>query len=127
MSENFDNGDKEALVEVERKFALVAGAEEAIAKRLTFVKEVMRNALPPPCSPPTPAKRANRPGARPQAVIEDRYYDTDDFRLTTQDLWLRSRDGAWELKLVPARPSPGPAAIVSAAIHRLSMRVPAGR
>ena len=30
----------EALVEVERKFALVAGAEDTIAKHLAFVKEV---------------------------------------------------------------------------------------
>ncbi len=36
--------DGEPLVEVERKFALVAGAEEAVATCMTFVKEVKRTA-----------------------------------------------------------------------------------
>jgi hypothetical protein len=38
---NEDAGrDGEPLVEVERKFALIPGAEEAVAKCMTFVKEV---------------------------------------------------------------------------------------
>ncbi len=34
--------DGEPLVEVERKFALVPGAEESISTCMTFVKEVKR-------------------------------------------------------------------------------------
>ncbi|MBI4437761.1 CYTH domain-containing protein [Candidatus Uhrbacteria bacterium] len=29
---------------------------------------------------------------------EDTYWDTDDYRLTRQDHWLRQRNGRWELK-----------------------------
>ncbi|XP_067883327.1 LOW QUALITY PROTEIN: thiamine-triphosphatase [Heterodontus francisci] len=32
------------------------------------------------------------------AHIEDRYYDTGDHLLTSADLWLRRRDGHWQLK-----------------------------
>ncbi|XP_059499917.1 thiamine-triphosphatase [Stegostoma tigrinum] len=32
------------------------------------------------------------------ARLQDQYYDTEDSRLTASDLWLRRRDGAWELK-----------------------------
>lgn len=39
--------------------------------------------------------------ARPlgRKVVEDDYFDTDDYRLTGHDLWLRKRDGAYELKV----------------------------
>lgn len=32
-------------------------------------------------------------------MVEDSYLDTDDFRLTTHDLWFRKRDGSYELKV----------------------------
>lgn len=31
-------------------------------------------------------------------LVEDSYLDTDQYSLTTQDLWFRERDGAYELK-----------------------------
>lgn len=31
-------------------------------------------------------------------TVEDSYFDTVDYRLTTNDLWLRKRDGIYELK-----------------------------
>ncbi len=31
-------------------------------------------------------------------IIEDSYYDTDDYSLTSRDYWLRLRDGVFELK-----------------------------
>jgi adenylate cyclase class IV len=31
-------------------------------------------------------------------IVEDSYLDTDTFTLTTNDLWFRERDGAYELK-----------------------------
>eukprot|EP00931_Biecheleriopsis_adriatica_P116971 TRINITY_DN92544_c0_g1_i1.p1 TRINITY_DN92544_c0_g1~~TRINITY_DN92544_c0_g1_i1.p1 ORF type:complete len:353 (-),score=86.25 TRINITY_DN92544_c0_g1_i1:61-1119(-) len=34
-----------------------------------------------------------------EKVIEDVYYDTASWKLTTRDLWLRSRGSAWELKV----------------------------
>lgn len=39
-------------------------------------------------------------GATPLGAktIEDSYFDTDDYRLTSRDNWLRRRDGAFELK-----------------------------
>lgn len=32
-------------------------------------------------------------------TMHDIYYDTVDYRLTTKDIWLRNRGGAWECKL----------------------------
>ena len=32
-------------------------------------------------------------------TFTDVYYDTEDFRLTAKDYWLRQRDGKWELKV----------------------------
>jgi hypothetical protein len=45
--------------------------------------------------------------------IVDRYFDTEDFVLTTQDHWLRLRDSRWELKQPIGLPdsSPGSKAI----------------
>lgn len=61
------------MIEVEKKIAL--NSEEDVA-RLTrgaeFVKEVVQT---------------------------DIYYDTADFTLTTRDRWLRTRNGAFDLKL----------------------------
>ncbi len=34
-----------------------------------------------------------------EKTFTDNYYDTQDFRLTTHDTWLRSRDGMFQLKL----------------------------
>jgi len=34
-----------------------------------------------------------------ERVFTDIYYDTADFKLTTQDKWLRARDGQFELKM----------------------------
>ena len=31
-------------------------------------------------------------------LVEDSYFDTDDFALSTGDFWLRERDGVYELK-----------------------------
>lgn len=35
-----------------------------------------------------------------QKELIDIYYDTDDFKLTTKDWWLRNRNGQYELKMV---------------------------
>ena len=32
-------------------------------------------------------------------TFTDVYYDNPDYKLTTKDIWLRSRDNRWELKL----------------------------
>ncbi len=32
-------------------------------------------------------------------VMRDVYYDTQDYRLTTKDIWLRKRGNQWELKV----------------------------
>ncbi len=34
-----------------------------------------------------------------EKVFTDIYYDTSDFSLTTKDIWLRERNGKWELKV----------------------------
>jgi adenylate cyclase class IV len=34
-----------------------------------------------------------------ERIITDTYYDTEDYRLTSQDWWLRARDGRFELKI----------------------------
>ncbi|XP_072357704.1 thiamine-triphosphatase-like [Scyliorhinus torazame] len=41
-----------------------------------------------------------------QCRLEDRYFDTEDYRLTLADFWLRRRDGLWQLKS-PAGAQPG--------------------
>ena len=60
------------MIEVEKKFNLT---EEEIARLIsgaTFVKEL---------------------------VIHDTYFDTDDYRLTLKDMWLRNREGKFEMKV----------------------------
>lgn len=42
-----------------------------------------------------------------QKTIDDTYLDTADYSLTSRDLWLRERDGAYELK-VPLRSAGSP-------------------
>lgn len=34
-----------------------------------------------------------------ESKVHDRYFDTADFRYTTQNIWLRQRDGVFELKV----------------------------
>ncbi|XP_059806714.1 thiamine-triphosphatase [Hypanus sabinus] len=59
-------------IEVERKFAVRPDTEQRLA-----------------------ALGGQRLGSR---SLLDRYFDTDDLRLTSADLWLRSREGRWQLK-----------------------------
>uniref|UniRef100_A0A7S4DXH4 CYTH domain-containing protein n=1 Tax=Lotharella globosa TaxID=91324 RepID=A0A7S4DXH4_9EUKA len=63
-------------IEVERKFEFSGDADELRSRCLTL-------------------------GGRLQGQITftDTYWDTDDCLLTTKDIWLRTRDGEWELKL----------------------------
>ena len=60
------------MIEIEKKFALTPLQKEALLY-----------------------------GARPlgQKVVEDDYFDTDDYSLTKHDFWFRKRDGAYELKV----------------------------
>src|SRR3990167_7926273 len=60
------------MIEVEKKFSL----SEAEKRRLTEGAEFL--------------------GER---IMRDVYYDSPDWSLTTKDIWLRERNGAWELKL----------------------------
>jgi len=60
------------MIEVEKKFVLAPDREMLILQESTFLKEV---------------------------VFTDSYFDYADWRMTTTDTWLRSRDGAWELKV----------------------------
>lgn len=34
-----------------------------------------------------------------EKIMTDEYYDTKEFALTKNDMWLRNRDGKWELKI----------------------------
>jgi len=59
------------MIEIEKKFLLT---EEQQNKLLDGAKELGRK------------------------VVEDTYFDTDQYKLTLGDYWLRKRDGAYELK-----------------------------
>lgn len=59
------------MIEVERKFRPTEEQKAALINGAAFVGE---------------------------KTMTDIYYDTVDFQLTTNDRWLRQRDGAWELK-----------------------------
>ncbi|MCR4314138.1 MAG: CYTH domain-containing protein [Candidatus Uhrbacteria bacterium] len=59
------------MIEVEKKFRLTPEQEKRLLEGATFLRN-----------------RTN----------EDVYYDMDDFSLTRQDHWLRTRSGRWELK-----------------------------
>jgi len=60
------------MIEVEKKFLLNDEDRERLTKEAQFLSE---------------------------KTFTDAYYDTADFTLTSQDKWLRSRDGRFELKL----------------------------
>ena len=63
-------------VEVEEKFA-VSGDRDAFAARV----------------------KAAGGSATSSVRFHDEYFDTSSLALTSQDTWLRRRDGAWELKI----------------------------
>ena len=60
------------MIEVEKKFNLTDEEIERLTDGATFQKEI---------------------------IIHDVYLDTDDYRLTLQDMWLRNRDGKFEMKV----------------------------
>ncbi len=60
------------MIEVEKKFILNQGDEKRLIEGAEFVSE---------------------------KIMEDTYFDTMDFSLTTNDKWLRCRNDRWELKL----------------------------
>jgi len=60
------------MIEVEKKFILSEQEKERLIKDAEFLSE---------------------------RVFTDIYYDTEKFLLTSQDKWLRSREGKFELKL----------------------------
>lgn len=60
------------MIEVEKKFILSPENEKRLLKGAEFLN------------------------AR---TFTDVYYDSDDYTLTTHDIWLRARDGKWELKV----------------------------
>ena len=67
------------MIEVEKKFSLSQEQLERIEKTAEFVKEVENT---------------------------DVYYDTSDYKLTSQDIWLRIRNGKPEVK-IPPKNKPG--------------------
>lgn len=60
------------MIEVEKKFVLNEQDKERLMKDAPFLNE---------------------------RVFTDTYYDTENFSLISRDMWLRSRDGRFELKL----------------------------
>lgn len=60
------------MIEVEKKFILNDQDKERLTKNAQFLNE---------------------------RVFTDTYYDTENFSLTSNDKWLRSREGRFELKL----------------------------
>jgi thiamine-triphosphatase len=60
------------MIEVEKKFHLTEEQKERLIKDSEFFSKV---------------------------IFTDEYYDTDTYTLTTKDVWLRARDGQWELKI----------------------------
>jgi adenylate cyclase class IV len=60
------------MIEVEKQFVIDAAARERLIAAAEFVGEVKNH---------------------------DTYYDTADFSLTTKDIWLRNRNGRFELKV----------------------------
>ncbi len=62
------------MIEVEKKFNLNNEEIARLVKNAEFVKEI---------------------------IIHDTYFDTDDYKLTLKDMWLRNRDGHYELKVPP--------------------------
>ena len=60
------------MIEVEKKFHIIPQQEKTLISGAKFIKTVTN---------------------------VDKYYDTGDFKLTTQDIWLRNRNGKFELKV----------------------------
>jgi thiamine-triphosphatase len=60
------------MIEVEKKFRLTKEQRESIIKDAKFISE---------------------------RTFTDVYYDTPDYKLTTKDIWLRQRDGKFEIKI----------------------------
>ncbi|HEY4495957.1 MAG TPA: CYTH domain-containing protein [Candidatus Paceibacterota bacterium] len=60
------------MIEIEKNFDLKLGDKERIIKNAKFIK---------------------------RREFTDVYYDTSDYKLTTNDFWLRQRDDKWELKV----------------------------
>lgn len=60
------------MIEVEKKFILTPENERRLLDGAEFVSE---------------------------RTFTDVYYDSDDYALTTNDIWLRARDSRWELKV----------------------------
>lgn len=60
------------MIEVEKKFILTSENEKRLLDGAEFVSE---------------------------RTFTDVYYDSDDYALTTSDIWLRARDSRWELKV----------------------------
>ncbi len=60
------------MIEVEKKFVLTKENTERLIQGAMFLAE---------------------------RVFTDTYYDTDDYALTRKDIWLRTRDGKFELKI----------------------------
>lgn len=60
------------MIEIEKKFNLNESDLKKLTDGAVFIKEV---------------------------VIKDIYYDNSQFDLTTKDIWLRARDGKFELKV----------------------------
>ena len=60
------------MIEVERKFTVGGDDEKRLLEGADFLLE---------------------------KTLMDVYYDTPDYALSTKDMWLRTRDGRWELKV----------------------------
>eukprot|EP00960_Hanusia_phi_P030659 748768-Hanusia_phi.AAC.1 len=75
-------------IEIERKFVVDDDVEDRLARRLVFkvVKYEDR-------------RRGASEGNQSEAEIEDKYLDDERFALTGNDMWLRVRDGNFELKV----------------------------
>lgn len=67
------------MIEVEKKFSLTEEQTKRIEKTADFVKEIKNT---------------------------DVYYDTADYSLLKKDIWLRNRDGVFEVK-IPPQNNPG--------------------
>lgn len=60
------------MIEIEQKFLVTKNQLDQLLGQIEFIQE---------------------------KVFTDIYYDTPDYSLTKDDIWLRQRDGVWELKV----------------------------